>query len=1198
MAPESQIAPKPNMQIKDGNEAAASIAFRVSEVAAIYPITPSTPMGELFDEWSALHQKNIWGNIPTVVEMQSEGGASGTLHGALQTGALATTFTASQGLLLMIPNMYKIAGELTPTVIHVASRSLAAQGLSIFGDHNDVMSVRSTGFAMLASASVQEAHDMALIAHAATLESRIPFLHFFEGFRVSHELNKIDVLTDEVLRKMIDDNLVLEHRKRALDPEHPVLRGTAQNPDIYFQGRETVNPYYEKVPAIVEKYMQKFRELTGREYKLMQYYGEANAERIIVVIGSAAKTIFQVVDYLKSQGEKVGVLQVNLYRPFCAKHFIQALPKSAKTIAVLDRTKEPGALGEPLYQDVVTAFAEIQPNQLPKIIGGRYGLSSKEFTPAMCKAVFAELQKEQPKNHFTIGINDDVTHTSLDYDKNFNLESPDVIRALFYGLGADGTVSANKNTIKIIGNEPDYYAQGYFVYDSKKAGSRTVSHLRFGKSSIAAPYLIQTANFIGCHQFNFVESIDVLEKAASGATLLLNSPYPPNEVWEHLPCNLQQQIIAKKIKFYVIDAYKVATESELGNRINTIMQTCFFAISGIMPKDIAIQKIKQAIEKTYKRKGEDVVTKNFKAVDKTLENLFEVTVPTTVTTSYCKPHHVVSLKAPEFVQNVIAKMMADKGDELPVSALPVDGTYPTATTQWEKRNISQIVAKWDPNLCIQCGQCSVICPHSVIRVKHHPANMFTNAPKNFTLAKMLDKKYAEDLYKLQVYVEDCTGCTLCNVVCPAISKVDGVTKAINMVPKEPILEEERQNIEFFETLPYNDRRNIEVNAIRGAQYLRPLFEFSSACSGCGETPYLRLISQLFGDRMLVANATGCSSIYGGNLPTTPWCKDANGRGPAWSNSLFEDNAEFGFGFKVAIDQQKQQAIDLVNEFSSMFDADLLKQIKENIDGNTENGIISQRERIAKLKDICKGIMSQAQAGQNLTPEQKTKLQNLISLADNLIPKTIWIVGGDGWAYDIGFGGLDHVLASGRKVNILVLDTEVYSNTGGQSSKATPRAAVAKFAASGKSTIRKDLGLMMMSYGNVYVAQTSIGAKPAHALQVLREAESFNGPAIVIAYSTCIAHGINMRTGIAEQRLAVDSGFWPLYRYNPDLIKQKQNPFQLDSRPPSISVKDFIYNEPRFRVLCVANPERAAILLQELQDDVNKRWQLYMEMAKK
>lgn len=1191
---------KNNMKIMDGNEAAAYVAYRVTELSAIYPITPSTTMGELADEWSAAGKKNIWGNVPQVVELQSEGGASGTLHGALQTGALATTYTASQGLLLMIPNMYKIAGELTPTVIHVASRALAAQGLSIFGDHNDVMSIRSTGFAMLASGSVQEAHDLALIAHAATLESRIPFLHFFEGFRVSHELNKIDVLTDEQLHAMIDDNLILAHRDRALNPEHPCLRGTAQNPDIYFQGRETVNAYYEKVPAIVEKYMQKFRELTGREYKLMQYSGDANAERVIIIIGSAAKTVLETVNYLNKNGEKIGVLQIHLYRPFCAEHFLAALPASVKSIAVLDRTKEPGSLGEPLYQDVITAIAlaftngELHfTNGMPQIVGGRYGLSSKEFTPAMAKAVFDELKNTKPKNHFTIGINDDVTHSSIDYDKNLIIGSGNIISALFFGLGADGTVSANKNTIKIIGAEPDYYAQGYFVYDSKKAGSKTVSHLRFGKEPIQAPYLIQKANFVGCHQFNFVENINVLEKIAEGATFLLNSPYAANEVWQHLPCSMQQQIIAKKIKFFVIDAYKVAAANDMGNRINTVMQTCFFAISGVLPKDIAIEKIKQSIEKTYKRKGQDIVAKNFAAVDSTLENLHEVIVPNTVTTNYCQPHHTVSLKAPEFVRTVLAKMMEDRGDELPVSAIPVDGTYPTATTQWEKRNISQIVAQWNPDLCIQCGQCSMICPHSVIRVKHHSAAAFANAPKNFTTAKMLDKKYPEDLFKLQVYVEDCTGCTLCNVVCPAISKVDGVTKAITMQPKEPILEQERKNIDFFETLPYVDRKIVEANNIRGAQYLRPLFEFSSACSGCGETPYLRLVSQLFGDRMLVANATGCSSIYGGNLPTTPWCKDVNGRGPAWANSLFEDNAEFGYGFRLTEDQSRQQAFDLATQFSAILGDNLLIPLKDGIDDNTEAGIFAQRERVVELKQKIQQELSK-------TTEviQSQKMHALLSLADHLVRKSVWIIGGDGWAYDIGFGGLDHVLASGRNVNVLVLDTGVYSNTGGQSSKATPRGAVAKFAASGKSTGRKDLGLMMMSYGNIYVAQTSIGAKPAHALQVMREAESFNGPSLIIAYSSCIAHGINMRTGVAQQRLAVDSGFWPLYRYNPDLVKQNLNPFQLDSRPPSIAVQEFAYNEPRFKVLCATDPARAQLLLQELQDDVYKRWQLYTEIAKK
>ena len=1176
----------------DGGEATASVAYRVTEVSAIYPITPSTQMGELSDQWSAEGRKNIWGTVPHVIELQSEGGASGTLHGSLQVGALTTTFTASQGLLLMIPNMYKIAGELTPLVIHVASRSLAAQALSIFGDHSDVMSVRSTGFAFLCSGNVQEAHDLALIAHAATLESRIPFLHFFEGFRVSHELNKIAVLSDDELRAMIDNELVAKHRQRALNPEHPFIRGTAQNPDVYFQGRETVNPFYDKVATIVEEQMQKFAKLTGRKYQLMNYYGAPDAERVIVMLGSGAKTAQETVTKLQQQGEKVGVLQIMLYRPFSIKHFIKALPETVRALAVLDRTKEPGSLGEPLYQDVITALSEAFADQslpfkngMPKIIGGRYGLSSKEFTPAMVKAIFDELKNTKSKNHFTIGINDDVGHTSLSYDPTFITESEKTVRAIFYGLGSDGTVGANKNTIKIIGEETDNFAQGYFVYDSKKAGSKTVSHLRFGSEVIDAPYLVQVATFIGCHQFGFLESTDVLERAAIGATFLLNSPYAADQVWQHLPRQIQQTIIDKKIKFYVIDGYKVARQAGMGNHINTIMQTCFFAISGVLPKDEAINKIKETITKTYKRKGEEVIKKNFAAVEHSLANLHEVTVPQSVTSDAAEFVSMVCAKAPEFVCKVLAPIMAGRGDELPVSAMPIDGTYPAATTQWEKRSIAQFVPKWNADMCIQCGQCSMICPHSVIRVKRTTEDALKNAPAEFKTANLRGKGLPNEQFRLQVYVDDCTGCGLCNEVCPAKDKTNPSIKAIMLAAKEPTLATERRNVEFFEKLPDNNPLDVDSSVIRGVQYLRPLFEFSGACAGCGETPYIKLLSQLYGDHMLVANATGCSSIYGGNLPTTPWAVNAKGCGPAWSNSLFEDNAEFGFGFRVACDKLQQYAVELLDQNSAALGDELINELKSKISSHDTKAIDEQRQSISVLKT-------------KLNQSKDNAAQQLLSVADYLIPRSVWLIGGDGWAYDIGFGGLDHVLACGKKVNIIVLDTEVYSNTGGQSSKSTPRAAIAKFAVGGKNVARKDLGLMATTYGSVYVAQIALGANPTQALKAIREAENYPGTSLIIAYSHCVAHGYEMKKAIEQQKLAVNSGFWPLYRYNPQLKGQGLNPFQLDSALPNVPVSEYAYKEPRFKALLTSNPQHAAELMQQLQEDVNARWQAINVIAGK
>ena len=1169
----------------DGNEAAAHVAFKVNEVIAIYPITPSSPMGEHADEWSAVGKKNIWGTVPFVQEMQSEGGAAGAVHGALQTGALTTTFTASQGLLLMIPNMFKIAGELTPTVFHVAARSLAAQALSIFGDHSDVMATRSTGFALLASGNVQEVMDMALIAQAATLESRVPFLHFFDGFRTSHEVSKIEQLSDEDIRSMIDEELVLAHRRRALSPDRPIIRGTAQNPDVYFQGRESVNRYYDDCVGIVQKVMDKFARQTGRSYKLFDYIGAPDAERVMVIMGSGAEACHEVVENLVAKGEKIGLIKVRLYRPLSVKHLIEAMPATTKTIIVLDRTKEPGAAGEPLYQDVINAVYEAgipgKFKTMPKIVGGRYGLSSKEFTAAMVKAVFDEAQKATPKNHFTIGIHDDVTHTSLTWDESFHIDINN-FEALFYGLGADGTVGANKSSIKIIGENTPNYAQGYFVYDSKKSGSITVSHLRFGPKPIQSTYLISKANFVGCHQFVFLEKFNVLEKIRDGGVFLLNSIYGPNDVWAHLPRNIQEQIINKKIRFYVIDGYDVAKATGMGQRVNTIMQTCFFAISGVLPKEEAIAQIKKSIQKTYGSKGEEVVKMNFNAVDQTLAHLHKVSVPSKVTSTLELPP-VVPLEAPAFVQKVTAEIIAGRGDNLPVSALPDDGTYPVATTQWEKRNIALETPVWDPDTCIQCGKCILVCPHAVIRSKIYDPKYLDGAPATFKSTAAKDVVFKGMKFTIQVAPEDCTGCGVCVETCPAKNKVETKLKAINMHPQPPLRETERPNWDFFlNKIPDTDRSKVKATTVRGVQTLRPLFEFSGACAGCGETPYLKLLSQLFGDRAVIANATGCTSIYGGNLPTTPWAKNAEGRGPSWSNSLFEDNAEFGLGFRLSIDKQREFAVELVKKLESSIGGDLAAMLVSDTQSD-EPAIFEQRKRVGLLKEKLQKVN---------TAEAK----QLLGIADMLVRKSVWIVGGDGWAYDIGFGGLDHVLATGRNVNILVLDTEVYSNTGGQASKATSRGAVAKFAAAGKSTPKKDLARIAMTYGHVYVAAVAMGAKDDHTVRAFIEAEQYDGPSLIIAYSHCIAQGINMQQGMEEQKFAVASGYWPLFRYNPLLVKEGKNPFVLDSAAPKIPLKDYAYRENRFKMLTKSMPERADALLELAQGDVNTRWEIYQYMA--
>lgn len=1180
----------PHFKTLDANEAVADIAYKLSEVIAIYPITPSSPMGEWADQWAASGYKNLWDTIPSVVEMQSEGGAAGAIHGALQTGSLATTFTASQGLLLMIPNMYKIAGELTPTVFHIAARALAMQGLSIFGDHGDVMAARQTGWAMLCSNSVQEAHDLALIAHAATLESRIPFLHFFDGFRTSHEVGKIEMLDKEVIRAMINEDRVVEHRLRGLSPDRPVLRGTAQNPDVYFQGRETVNPFYDKCADIVEQAMVKFGELTGRRYHLYEYHGAPDAEFVTILMGSGCEAVHETVDHLNAKGGKKGVLKVRLYRPLDVKRLIAALPATTKAIAVLDRTKEPGAGGDPLYLDVLNAFAEAssvssvsgQPKfeRPPRIVGGRYGLGSKEFTPAMVKAVFENLKIAKPKNHFTVGINDDVGHTSLAVDEKFSIEPPEVVRALFYGLGADGTVGANKESIKIIGENTENFAQGYFVYDSKKSGAITISHLRFGPKYIRSTYLITQANFVACHQPVFLERMNVAECLVPGGTLLLNSPHKPEEVWKSLPIETQRDIIAKQAKVYTINALAVARAAGMGPRINTVMQTCFFSVSGVLPKEEAIKAIKDSIKKAYGKKGEEIVKMNIAAVDTTLANLFEVKVPAQAeNTLTIRP--AIPAQAPAFVRNVLGTIASGCGDRVPVSAMPCDGTFPTATAKWEKRNLATEVPVWDPNVCIQCGKCVFVCPHATIRSKvFDPAH--NHAPETFKSAPARSPEWKGKKFSIQVAVEDCTGCGVCVDVCPARNKSEAKLKAINMRPQAPLRDAEVKNWDYFLNIPELDRRKVSTDNVRGMQALEPLFEFSGACAGCGETPYIKLLTQLFGDRMVVANATGCSSIYGGNLPTTPYAQNKDGRGPAWCNSLFEDNAEFGLGFRVSLDKQREFAGELLRKLAPSVGSDLVEAILL-ADQKDEAGIFDQRERVVELKKRLAGIAA---------PDAK----RLLTVADMLVRKSVWIIGGDGWGYDIGYGGLDHVLASGRNVKVLLLDTEVYSNTGGQASKSTPRGAVAKFAASGKPAAKKDLGLIAMTYGNIYVGCVAMGAKDEHTLKTFLEAEAYDGPAIIIAYSHCIAHGINMATGLQNQKAAVNSGHWLLYRYNPDRAAKGENPLQLDSQSPRIKLGEYRALENRFKMLDKSHPEHAKTLLAQAQEEVNLRWKLYQHLA--
>jgi pyruvate-ferredoxin/flavodoxin oxidoreductase len=1175
----------------EGNEAVAFVAHQVSEVIAIYPITPASPMGELSDAWSAAGRTNIFGTVPDVIEMQSEGGAAGAVHGALQAGALATTFTSSQGLLLMLPNMFKIAGELTPAVIHVAARALATHSLSIFGEHSDVMAARSTGWAMLASGSVQEAQDLALISHCATLESRVPFMHFFDGFRTSHEVNKIEQVTTQDIRVMIDENLVRAHRDRALSPDRPVLRGSAQNPDVYFQAREAINPFYLELPAIVQRTMDRFAGLVGRQYHLFDYVGAPDAERVVVVMGSSAGALEEVVELLTRRGEKVGLIKVRLYRPFDADAFVAALSPTTRTIAALDRTKEPGALGEPLYLDLVAALAEAWPSNragnggIPRVVGGRYGLGSKEFTPAMAAVIFAELAEPKPRRRFTVGIVDDVTRLSLKPDPSFSTERDDVVRAVFYGLGSDGTVGANKNSVKIIGESTPLYAQGYFVYDSKKSGSTTVSHLRFGSTPINSSYLIERANFVACHQFGFLERNDVLEVAEPGATFILNSPYGPDEIWDKLPAEARRQIVAKKLRFYLVDALAVAQQAGLGGRINTVMQTCFFALAGILPRDEAIAKIKDAIRKTYGKRGDTVLRRNFAAVDGALDALHEVSLPIDHADGYgamrCwRP--TIPEGAPDFVKRVTSILIEGRGDLLPVSALPVDGTFPTATTRYEKRSIAQEVPIWDPDICIQCGLCALVCPHATIRTKAFETSALQGAPETFLFKPWAGKELPEHQMTVQVAPDDCTGCGICVDVCPAVSKEVAKHKAINMAPKLDHLDRERANWEFFDRIPDLARTKVRIETVKGAQLLQPLFEFSGACAGCGETPYLKLMSQLFGDRALIANATGCTSIYGGNLPTTPWAVNGAGRGPAWSNSLFEDAAEFGLGFRLAVDQQGEYARSLLRHLAGLIGDELATALVP-ASQDTEDQIRQQRDRVAKLKERLASLD---------TPEA----MQLLAVADALVRRSVWIVGGDGWAYDIGFGGLDHVMASGRDVNILVLDTEVYSNTGGQASKSTPRGAVAKFAAQGKVIGKKDLGMIAVDYGNVYVAQVAMGANPLQTLKAFEEAESYRGPSLILAYSHCIAHGCEMSTAMSHQKDAALSGYWPLYRYDPRLAREGLHPFHLDSRKPTLPLKEFTMKEARYAMLARSNPAQSERLMALAQQDVDERWRFYEQMA--
>jgi pyruvate-ferredoxin/flavodoxin oxidoreductase len=1183
----------------DGNEAAARVAYELSEVIAIYPITPSSSMGELADQWMAESKPNLWGAVPVVAEMQSEGGAAGALHGAVQTGALATSFTASQGLLLMIPNMFKIAGQLLPCVLHVSARALATHALSIFGDHSDVMAVRSTGWGLLCSGSVQEAHDMALIAHSSSLSSQLPFLHFFDGFRTSHEVAKIRSLTDDDLRAMIDERLVSQHRARALTPDHPVMRGSAQNPDVFFQGREAVNPFYLDAPARVQETMDRLAVLTGRRYHLFDYEGAPDAERVIVMMGSGAETAAETVAALNTRGERVGLLKVRLFRPFSVAHFVRALPATVRHIAVLDRTKEPGASGEPLYQDVVTAIAEALDAAetpfkfFPRVIGGRYGLGSKEFTPAMVRAVFEELDEPSPRTHFTIGIHDDVSFASLAYDETFSTEDPAAVRAVFYGLGADGTVGANKNSIKIIGDETALNAQGYFVYDSKKSGSTTVSHLRFGPNPIRSSYLISRAQFVACHQWELLQRGDVLEHAAPGATVLLNCPYDAASVWDELPLRTQRQIVAGQLKLFVVDAAGIAAKAGTGKRVNTVLQACFFALSGVLPKAEAIEAIKRAVKKTYASKGDQVIAANFAAIDAALAGLQEVAVPLAATALDDTTPQVPE-EAPTFVRDVTWPIIAGKGDALPVSAMPVDGTFPTGTTRWEKRNIADAIPVWDEVLCIQCGKCAFVCPHAAIRIKSYDPALLSSAPAAFKSTPYRGNEFEGMTYTIQVAAEDCTGCELCVEVCPAKNRTTGI-RALEMRPQRPIREQERDNLEFFLRLPEVDRARAKHNSVKGSQFLQPLFEYSGACSGCGETPYLKLATQLFGDRMIVANATGCSSIFGGNLPTTPWTCNRDGLGPAWANSLFEDNAEFGYGMRLSIDNQANQARALVRDLAGVVDAEkpgLSASVLEAVQ-NDEPAIFEQRSRVEALKQRLRACLANMNG---VTDDEIGKASRLLDIADYLVKKSVWIVGGDGWAYDIGYGGLDHVLASDRNVNVLVLDTEVYSNTGGQASKATPRGAVARFAAAGKRTSKKDLGLLAMTYGHIYVAHVALGANDTQTVRAFLEAEAYDGPSLIIAYAHCIAHGLEIKNGLQQQSRAVASGHWPLYRFDPRLADGGKFPLTLDSKPPKIRFDEYAYQETRYKVLRSLDRRTADRLAEEAQRDVDMRWKLYEQLA--